>query len=331
LYAWRAPKLVSRGELNLFSREGLLLFNNLFLVVAAAAVLIGTLSPLVMTALGLRSISVGPPYFNPVFLSLIGPLFLLVGGAAVVPWKRGNWGEALRKLRLPALVAVLVGAALPFVLYHRSTPIAVAGALFAAWAILTAVLDVWRRVCAKPSLAAGLASVPRASWGMTLAHVGLGVWALGVSFVTSFGAEQDVRLARGASADLGGYSFTFEGAGQQAGPNYTAQQGTVEVERAGRDIATLHPQKRLYPSQGTVLTQSSIDAGLTRDLYVSLGEGFDDGSWSLRIYVKPMVRMIWLGGVFMFLGGLLAASDKRYRLARVAERRAAEAALTAAA
>ena len=323
LYAWRAPKLASDGELRLFSRDGLLLFNNLFLVVACAMVLLGTLSPLVASALHLRPISVGPPYFNPVFAVLFTPLFLLVGLAAVVPWKRGNWSETARRLRAPALAAVVLGALLPFALYGRSGLLAGAGALLGSWSILAALQDVWRRVRAKPSVAAGISAVPRAAWGMTLAHVGLGIWALGVSGVCSFGDEKDVRLAKGASADLAGYSFSFEGAAQQDGPNYTAQEGTVLVEHGGKLLATLHPQKRFYPSQGTVQTQSAIDASLLRDLYVSLGESYDDGSWSLRVYYKPLVRWIWFGGVLMFLGGLLAASDRRYRLARAAERRAA--------
>jgi len=157
---------------------------------------------------------------------------------------------------------------------------------------------------------------------MTLAHMGLGVWVLGVAFVTSFGTEKDVRVAPDAETDAGGYSFRFEGAQTSAGPNYQAQRGTVRVERGGLTIARLHPEKRFYPSQGTMMTESAVDASLLRDLYVSLGEGFDDGSWSLRIYIKPMVRLIWLGGVLMFCGGLLAASDRRYRLARAAERRA---------
>jgi cytochrome c-type biogenesis protein CcmF len=144
-----------------------------------------------------------------------------------------------------------------------------------------------------------------------------------VSFVTSFGVEKDIRLARGAATEVGGYSFVFEGAERGQGPNYLMDRGTVRVSRKGRELALLHPEKRLYPSQGQALTESAIDASLMRDLYVSLGEGFDDGSWSLRIYMKPMVRMIWLGGVLMFFGGVLAASDRRYRLAQAAERRTA--------
>ena len=247
------------------------------------------------------------------------------------PWKRGNWSETVRRLRWPAVAAVMLGVLLPFALHGRSSPLVAAGALFGCWAMVAAVQDLWRRAGTRGKRIEGLTKVPRAVWGMTLAHVGLGIWALGVTGVSSFGDEKDVRLARGAATTLGGYDFKFVEAGEQQGPNYTAQQGTVLVERNGRPVATLYPQKRLYPSQGTVMTQSAIDIGLLRDLYVSLGESYDDGSWSLRVYFKPLVRLIWLGGVFMFLGGLLAASDKRYRLARAAEGRAAEAALTAAA
>ncbi|HZR38383.1 MAG TPA: heme lyase CcmF/NrfE family subunit [Nevskia sp.] len=331
LYAWRAPKLVAEGELRLFSREGLLLFNNVFLVVTCAMVMGGTLAPLAIDALGLGKLSVGPPYFSPLFLILMSPLFLLVGLAAVVPWKRGNWRETVQRLRWPAVAAVVFGVLLPFTLYGSTRLLAATGALFGTWAVVAAAQDVWRRARAKPELTAGLRAVPRAVWGMTLAHIGLGIWAIGVSGVISFGDEKDVRLARGASTTLGGYDFKFVEAGETQGPNYTAQQGTVLVTHEGRRIATLYPQKRLYSSQGQVITQSSIDTGLLRDLYVSLGEGYDDGSWSLRVYYKPVIRVIWLGGIFMFCGGLLAVSDRRYRLARAAERKAVEGAEAAAA
>jgi len=325
LYAWRAPKLASDGELNLFSREGLLLFNNVFLVVACGAILLGTLYPLVLDTLKLGKISVGPPYFNAVFLPLTVPLFVLVGLGAVVPWKKGRVGETWKRLRIPAMAAVAAAIILPFALEGRATIVALAGGLLGSWTIFAAVQDVWRRARAKPSLLSGLINVPRAIWGMTIAHVGLGCWALGVAFVTSYGFEQDVRLAPMAEAALGAYSFGFQGAIETKGPNFIAQQGTVTVEQGGRPVATLNPQKRFYPSQRNVQTESAVDVGLTRDLYVSLGEAFDDGSWSLRIYVKPMIRFVWLGGVLMFIGGGLAASDRRYRLARAAERSAVSA------
>jgi cytochrome c-type biogenesis protein CcmF len=322
LYAWRAPKLASVGELKLYSREGLLLLNNVFLVVACAAILVGTLYPLVIDALNLGKISVGPPYFNAVFLPLMVPLFVLVGFGAVVPWKKGRVDETIRRLRLPALFAVAFAIVVPLALHGRGTLLAVLGGLLGSWTVVAAAQDVWRRARSKPSLLAGFASVPRATWGMTLAHAGLGVWALGVAFVVSYGYEKDVRLAPGASTEIGSYRFAFVGAQEAKGPNFIAQQGEVTIEREDHSIATLYPQKRFYPSQRNVMTESAVDASLMRDLYVSLGEGFGDGSWSLRIYVKPMIRLIWLGGVLMFLGGCLAASDRRYRLARAADRKA---------
>ncbi len=332
LYAIRAPKLATAETppIKLFSREGLLLLNNVFLVVAAAAILLGTLYPLLLDSLHLGKISVGPPYFNAIFLPLMMPLLVLVSIGAVVPWKRGDAKAAWQRLKLPAIFAVVIAISLPFALYGRSTLAATAGALLGSWAILAGLQDAWRRVRSKPRVLDGLLSVPRAVWGMTLAHIGLGVWALGVAFVTSYGVEQEVRLLPQAETSVSGYNFRFEGAKAQAGPNYMAQRGTVSVERAGKAI-DLAPEKRFYPSQGTMLTESAVDASLMRDLYVSLGEGFDDGSWSLRIYVKPMVRLIWLGGVLMFLGGMLAATDRRYRLVRAAERRAVVAGAVAAA
>jgi len=322
LYAWRAPKLVSIGELNLFSREGLLLFNNVSLVVAAAAILVGTLYPLVLDALNLGKISVGPPYFNAVFLPMIAPLFVLVGLGAVVPWKKGKVGETWQRLKLPALGAVAIAIVLPLALHGRATLLAVTGALLGAWTIIAASQDVWRRIRAKRQFITGLTSVPRAVWGMTLAHAGLGVWALGVAFVISYGFEKDVRLAPNASTEIGDFTFGFVGAQEAKGPNFVAQQGEVTIEHGDHSVATLYPQKRFYPSQRNVMTESAVEASLLRDLYVSLGERFDDGSWSLRIYVKPMIRLIWLGGVLMFFGGCLAASDRRYRLAMAADRKA---------
>lgn len=323
LYAWRAPKLASVGELNLFSREGLLLLNNVFLVVACAAILIGTLYPLVLDALNLGKISVGPPYFNAVFLPLMVPLFVLVGFGAVVPWKKGRAGETWNRLKLPALFAVAFAIVVPLALHGRATLLAVTGGLLGSWTIVAASQDVWRRIRSKPSFLTGFASVPRATWGMTLAHMGLGVWALGVAFVISYGFEKDVRLAPKETTEIGDFTFAFIGAQEARGPNFIAQQGEVTIERPDHRTVQLYPQKRFYPSQRNVMTESAVDATLMRDLYVSLGEGFEDGSWSLRIYVKPMIRLIWLGGVLMFLGGCLAASDRRYRLATAADRKAA--------
>ncbi|HUP91206.1 MAG TPA: heme lyase CcmF/NrfE family subunit [Solimonas sp.] len=318
LYALRAGKLATPAELSLFSREGLLLINNVFLVVAAASVLLGTLYPLVVDALNLGKISVGPPYFNAIFLPLIVPLAMLVGLASAVGFKRARLSEVVRHLRWPLVVAGLAAIALPLALHGELNPAAVCGSLLGAWAIVTSVQELWRRARARSDWRMGLLSVPRGVWGMSLAHFGLGVWALGVSFVSTYSIEKDVRLAPGQTVELAGYVFRFTGTERSDGPNYEAQRGTLEVQREGAGIATLHPEKRYYRGAKQVMTDAAVDHTLLRDLYASLGEPLENGDWSLRLYYKPMMRLVWLGGVFMFFGGMLAASDRRYRLAQKA-------------
>ena len=319
LYALRAPKLVSDGEIEFLSREGLLLVNNAFLVTAAASVLLGTLYPLIVDALKIGKISVGPPYFNSIFLPLIAPLILFVGLASSVSWKRARLGEVMQQVKWPLLAAALLAIALPLLLHVEIKWPALAGGFLGVWAIATAGKEVLRRIRSKDSWRAGFASVPRAGWGMALAHLGLGVWTLGVSFVSSYSIEKDLRLAPGAAAELAGYSFYLSSVQPQQGPNYKSDFGTVAVEYHGQPLTTLHPEKRLYEASGQVMTESAVDHTPLRDLYVALGEGFDNGDWSLRVYYKPMMRLVWGGGVLMFFGGLLAASDRRYRLARAAD------------
>ncbi len=320
LYAIRAPQLVRQGEMEFASREGLLLFNNVFLVVTAAMVLFGTLFPLLMDALDLGKYSVGPPYFNRMFFLLMGPMAVLVGFAGVVSWKRANLLESFRPLRKLALLALVAGVALPFLTQGRGSLVASAGAVLAVWVLCTSVQEVWRRARSKPSLVAGLRSVPRGAWGMTLAHFGLGVWTMGVSFAATFNVENDVRLGPGQTADIGRYEFRFDGVTHVEGPNFKSDTGHVVVSYRGEEIATLNPEKRLYPSQGSVMTEAAVDHNPLRDLYVAMGEPIDkqnaSGEWALRLYYKPMMRLVWSGGVLMFLGGILAATDRRYRLAR---------------
>ncbi|HEU0195888.1 MAG TPA: heme lyase CcmF/NrfE family subunit [Nevskiaceae bacterium] len=322
IYAWRAPLLKSTGELRLWSREGFLLLNNVFLVAACGAVFLGEIYPLIVNELTPTKISVGPPYFNTVFFPLFGPLLLLVGFAAVLSWKRGNRRDVVRRLWLPAVVAVLCAALVPLALYGRSTLEAAAGCLFAAWIIITALAQIGRRILARRDRLAGLRSIPRATWGMTLAHIGLGVWVLGIALTTSFSGERDLRMTVGVPQTLNGYQFTLAGVGNAQGDNYTAKAGTVYVTRDGKQVAVLHPEKRFFQPSGQEQTEAGIQPGVMRDYYVSLGNDFGDGTWGMRLYVKPMVREIWYGGLLMFLGGGLAATDKRYRLARAARRAA---------
>lgn len=328
LYAWRAPKLVSEGEMTLFSREGLLLINNVFLVVASASVLLGTLYPLVVDALKLGKISVGPPYFNAVFIPLFTPLLLMVGLAATVSWKRAKAGDVIRHLRVPFIIALIAAVAVPLLIHERAPVAVIAGAFLGFWAIVTALQEIWRRIRAKASFVSGLRGVPRGVWGMSLAHFGLGVWALGVTFVSSFSVEKDVRLSPGRSIDLSGYEFRFDGVEPRTGPNYDSDYGTVTIQRGGEVIATVHPEKRLFRATRQMMTEAAVDHTPFRDIYVALGEPLDaegghSGDWALRLYYKPMMRFVWLGGALMVFGGLLAATDRRYRLARAADARVA--------
>lgn len=318
LYAWRAPRLATDAPLKLYSREGLLLLNNVFLTAAAAAVFIGTLYPLFVDALDGGKVSVGPPYFNAVFVPLTLPLAFLVGLAAAVPWKRGQWRETLRRLAPAAAVAVIAGVLTPWAAYDRGSLGAAIGIALAAWTMLAALNEVWRRARSGH----GLASMTPAVWGMTIAHFGLGVFVLGVTVVSTYSLERDVRLAPGESTELSGYRFRFDGVVETNGPNYLSDRGTVTVFRGERQLAVLHPEKRLYRVQRNVMTDADVQHTPIRDLYASLGEALSDdpgGEWALRLYYKPMMRLVWGGGALMALGGFIAILDRRYRTARAAQ------------
>ena len=310
LYAWRAPRLASPAPMTLWSREGLLLFNNVFLVVAAAAVLLGTLWPLLADALGLGKLSVGPPYFNAVFVPLTLPLAVLVGLAGAVNWKRARMADVWARLRTPAALSVILAVAIVGLMSVRWGVVVVAGAWLGSWTLVAALAEPlrrWRQTRRLP---------PRGVLGMSLAHAGLGVFVLGVTFVSQFSIERDVRLGPGQSADLAGYHFTFDGVTPVDGPNYDAERGVLRVSRGDRELATLHPEKRFYRGARQVMTDADVDHTPFRDLYASLGEPIgDQGEWALRLYYKPMMRLVWWAGVIMALGGLLAISDRRYRLA----------------
>ncbi|WP_029890435.1 heme lyase CcmF/NrfE family subunit [Polycyclovorans algicola] len=317
LYAWRAPRLVSDGEFPLFSREGFLLLNNVFLSVSAAAVLLGTLYPLFADAVGLGKISVGPPYFNAVFVPVTAPLALLVGLAAAVNWKRARLGEVLRRLRVPLLLSVVVTAVL---IWQWATELGIAvlvGGWLGCWTLVAALAEPTRRLRQTGRLPRGVA-------GMALAHVGFGAMVLGITFVSLFSVERDVRLAPGQSAEVADFRFEFEGTEAVEGPNYDADRGTIRVYRDDALVTTLQPEKRFYRGAEQLMTDAAVRHHLARDLYASLGEPIgDSGEWAIRLYVKPMMIWVWLGATIMALGGALAASDRRYRpkstVARVAE------------
>ena len=316
LYSWRASQIRSTVHFSLVSRETGLLLNNVILVVTACSILLGTLYPLILDALGIGKISVGPPYFNSVFIPLTAPLAALVGVGALARWKRESGLVLARKLALPLLLSVAGGFAITTWLLPYFTWGAALGMVLAIWVFLTMML--WLK---EQGGVGGLMGVfkntTRAGWGMFFGHLGIAVFIVGVALTSIYSQEKDLRIEQEQSYHLGGYDFLFKGATRTAGPNYLADRGEVEVSRDGKHVSTLYPEKRDYRS-GMPMTEAGIDAGITRDLFVALGEPLGkDGAWSLRIYHKPFVRWVWLGGLFMALGGLLAASDKRYyRLAR---------------
>jgi cytochrome c-type biogenesis protein CcmF len=315
LYSWRASEVRSTVRFNLISRETGLLLNNVLLVVAAASILLGTLYPLILDALGLGKISVGPPYFNSVFIPLTLPLAALVGVGAFARWRQDSAAELWRKLRLPLLASVVAGVAYAAFLTPFFSWGAALGMVLAFWVALATL--AWLRAQMKQGNLFNGAS--RGRWGMVLGHLGIGVFIVGITLTSIYSSEKDIRLEVGQSYSMGGYAFTFEGASFFSGPNYNGYRGQVSIANEGKLLTTLNPEKRNYRS-GMPMTEAGIDAGLTRDLFVALGEPLgNEGAWSLRIYHKPFVRWIWLGGLLMALGGLLAASDRRYfRLAKKA-------------
>ncbi len=310
LFAVRSPKVGLGGRFELVSRESLLLVNNVLLVVAAASVLLGTLYPLFVDALGLGKLSVGAPYFNAVFVPLMVPALLLIAVGPLAHWKAADLGNMLKRLRVPAIVALLAGVGLPFAL-GRWSPLAAMGLALASWIMASVVAAVAERVRTTRS---GLLAQPPSWLGMHIAHLGIGVFVAGVTLVMGYEAEKDVRMVPGDIISAGGYDFRLLGVRQAQGPNYVAAVGDVELSQDGKVLRLLHPEKRSYATSTMPMTEAAIDANGLRHVYVSLGEPLPDGAWSVRVYYKPFVDWVWGGCLLMALGGLLAISDRRYRL-----------------
>ena len=320
LFAWRAPKVGLGGRFALLSRESLLLTNNVLLVVACATVLLGTLYPLLIDALGAGKLSVGPPYFDSVFAPLMIPALFLIGVAPFARWKQATFGELAHPLRWTFLVAAIVGLVMPF-FFGEWNPLVALSLLLAAWIALSAALNFVERVqstrAGRTFLAAAL-DQPPSFFGMHTAHIGVAVFVVGVSMVNGYQAEKDVKMDIGDTVAVGGYSFQFNGVRQQQGPNYMALVGDIELLKDGNFIRKMHPEKRNYVSSAMPMTEAAIDSGFLRDVYVSLGEPIDrdrpDAAWAVRVYYKPFVDWIWGGCVLMAFGGVLALADRRYRI-----------------
>ena len=335
LFAWRAPHVGKGGRFDVVSRESALLANNVLLLVAAASVLLGTLYPLFLDALGLGKISVGPPYFQSVFVPLMAPAIFLMGIGPLARWKQASIPDLAGRLKWAFAVALVTAALLPLTM-GGWTPMVAFGLLLAMWIITSGVVNLRERVRQLAATGGGSAwtcmkKLPRGYYGMLLAHFGVAVFIIGVTLVKGYETEKDVRMTPGSTVSVGGYLMRLDRFEDIVGPNYTGVRGVVTVLKNGRETGVMHPEKRMYNVQQMPMTEAAIDTGFTRDLYVSLGEPVDGGAWVVRVYYKPFVDWIWGGAFLMALGGVLALSDRRYRLARAQDRKSSQVEATATA
>jgi cytochrome c-type biogenesis protein CcmF len=317
LYVWRAPRIGLGGGFEPLSRESMLLANNVMFAAAAGSVLLGTLYPLALDASGLGKISVGPPYFETVFVPLMAPALFLMGIGPLARWKKANLPDIAARLRWAFAASLVAALAIPFAM-GRWSPLVAFGILLAAWVAASGVVQLYEKIgnaANGASAWARLRNTPRATYGMLLAHFGVAVFVAGVTLVKGYDSERDVRMEPGDIVELGGYTFRLDGVRDVQGPNYVAARAQIQVNRNGRPVTTLYPEKRIYTVQNMPMTEAAIDPGFTRDLYVSLGDSVSATAWIVRVQHKPFIDWIWGGCLLMALGGALAASDRRYRVA----------------
>lgn len=311
LYAWRAPALDSSAGFGLFSRETFLLLNNVLLVVAATLVLLGTLAPLIVEMLNGGKISIGPPWFEVAFLVPMIPLIFLLGLGMHMAWRQQSTGPIMKLLRIPAIVAVVVGVVMPLLFYGRVSLLLVIGCTAAVWIVASSLIQPWRSWRRKE----GAARITRSALGMSIAHLGMGFFVIGATIVSAFGIESDRAMRVGEIIDLAGMQFEMREFREVKGPNYDAIEAVVDIRKDGKYIATVRPQKRQYRVQTSLMTEAGIHPSWNKDLFVALGDDLGGGAWSVRIQYKPMISFIWIGAFVMALGGLISVSDRRYRVA----------------
>lgn len=314
LYAVRAPVIHSRATFTGLSRETFLLVNNVILVLGLIVVLLGTLFPLINSFLGGGQLSVGEPYFNLLFVPLALVIGLAMGVGIFTRWKKTPSEWLVPRLIIPAVTSLAITALVPLMYDGGYKLWAVMGIFVTAWIITTSLRDLWEKSDSKRGHLAGLRKLSRSFWGMFFGHMGIAAVIIGATIVSNYGVERSVRLAPGDSVDIAGYQWRFSELNQIQGPNYASEMARFDIFRGGERVATVFPEKRRYRVRQDIMTEAGIDGGLFRDLFVALGEPLEDGrSWAVRVQYKPMVRWLWLGAIFMALGGALAISDKRYR------------------
>ncbi len=317
LYAVRAAQMRSTFGFDLWSREMFLLANNVILVVAAAAILLGTLYPMVYQAItGGEVISVGPPYFNTIFLPLMAVLTVLLGIGPIARWKKTSPAYLWRQLNRCALAAVALGVVIP-VIVTLDLPIgAIVTAVLALWVSISIGRDFYEKLANKRSLASGLKGLPLSYWGMQAAHFGFVLVMTGACLTSIYSTERSVLLREGETASLGEFEFRFNGVSEVQGPNYVAQRGDFDVLRDGEHFIDMQPEKRVYLASNSQSTEMALDGRFLRDLFITLGERREGGGWTMTFQIKPFVRWIWSGSVIIALGGIVAVADKRYRRVR---------------
>lgn len=314
LYAYKGNLIRTRNNAERYSRETMLLINNILLMTALSVVFLGTLLPLVHKQLGLGTISIGSPFFDQMFLLIMIPLSLLLGVGPLVKWRRDQFCAIRLPVIISSIIMLITGFVLPYFLQDRIAVSAVLGVMMAMFILLLALYELQQRATHKHSFWIGITKLSRSHWGMVLAHLGVAMTIWGIAFSQNYSIERDVRMNVGDTVKIADYEFTFQGISDVNGVNYLGGKAQIDISRNGKFETTLFAEKRFYTVSKMTMTEAAIDWGLSRDLYVALGESLNDGSWALRLYYKPFIRWIWLGGIFMAFGGLLCIFDRRYRL-----------------
>ena len=317
LYAYKGSQIRSRDNAERYSRESLLLLNNILLMTALCVVLLGTLLPLVHKQLGLGSISIGAPFFDQMFLIIMTPFALLLGIGPLVKWRRDQFSAIRTPVIASVIIMLIAGFALPYLLQDKLTVSAVLGTMMTVIIVLLSLYEMHQRATYRDTFWRGITKLSRSHWGMILAHLGVAMTVWGIAFSQNYSIERDVRMNVGDTVQIAGYDFTFKGISDANGPNYVGGKAQIDISRDGKHETTLYAEKRLYTVSKMPMTEAAIDWGFSRDLYAALGEKLDNNAWALRLYYKPFIRWIWLGGLFMALGGVLCMFDRRYRFSKI--------------
>lgn len=314
LFALKGGAIRVQTQFALLSRENALLLNNILLMCALVIVLLGTLLPLVHKQLGLGSVSIGAPFFNVMFAWLMLPFALILGISPLIRWKREQGAQLIKPMIISGVLALILGSLMLTLFADHLRPMAMMGWVLAWWIVLLHCYEIYLRATHRHSFRQGVTKLPRSHWAMWFAHLGLAVTIIGVAMIENYGVEKDLRLAPGQQVTVAGYQFEFEGLQNIQGPNYSGYEGKFTIRVDGKWVNTLYAQKRFYPVARSMMTEAAIDRGVTRDLYLALGESLgSEGAWAVRIYYKPFIRWIWGGALLMAFGGLLAITDRRYR------------------